>query len=334
MKTHWFRYPLYVLAILLGVAWCILAGWEITLRSGKAAPKLNAWGFHDAAPDFPPTARPRVLLLGDSFVEGIATPIKRLIGPRLRDHLGANAAVVSLGTPGAGQATELDLLLEYGPRVRPQAVVLVFTPSNDVLNNSPELEPKQSKSFYVLRDGELERQAPVEKETTPSRLRVLEEIRRRREMLRQKRQLLEAGGGVPLDFLVYRQAQSPEWERAWETTFALLERIDRTAAEHGARLLVAVAAERQTVDSRVWEQMVRKYPPMREGRWEPQAPAQLVMEWCAAHDIAAVDMQPAFATGELKKWYLLDGHWSAAGHELAARTIAEALGELLRQDTP
>jgi len=327
MKNRHLRYPFYLLAILLGTVCLALIAWEIVLRLGHEVPALNSWGFHDVEPDFPPTARPRVLVLGDSFVEGIAVPVERLIGPRLKDKLGPNAAVVALGRAGAGQATELDLLLEYAPRVRPQVVVLVFVPSNDVLNNSPDLEPKKTKPFYVLQDGELVRVPPAEAAARArSRLRVVDEIRRRRAVLRQKRDLLNAGGGIPLDFLVYRPAQTPPWEDAWATTFALLERLERMVLQQGARFLLAVAAERAAVDPRTWEEMERAYQPLQENRWSARGPARRLLEWCAKNEVAAVDLYPAFTAGDPDRLLLRDGHWSAAGHALAAQVIAEALG--------
>jgi GDSL-like Lipase/Acylhydrolase family len=302
--------------------------WEIALRAGDTPPYLNAWGFHDVEPDSTREVDRRVLLVGDSFVEGEAVPVAETVGRRF-EHLlrrSTTADVIALGAPGAGQATELELIETYLPRVRPNAVVLAFLPANDVMNNSPELEPKRDKPFYRLVDGELVRVAPtVTEKRQATGLRVWDQWTRGRDRAGQKAQLVAAGGGVPLPFFVYAKQPSVEWEAAWQVTFALVARLRERCNAAGAALLVAVVAERMQTDPEQWQRTLAAYPAMRDGAWDVRQPARRMVEWCRANGVAQVDFYEAFAAGAPEKLYLPDGHWSAAGHKLAAQVLAAAV---------
>lgn len=314
-----------VTAAVLAVA-AVGVGWEVALRA-RPLPKLNAWGYHDAQPDLDGGAR-RILLLGDSFVEGIAVPVQDVVGQRLQQHLAGSgpAVVVSLGQPGAGQAAELALLEKYLPLVRPELVLLAFLPANDVLNNSSQLDPKKEKPFFRLTETGLEF-VPSTPQPKPlrSRWRVIDEVRRLQDVRRQSQAKIDAGNGVPLDFRVYQQPASPEWASAWRLTEALLARVDQTVRDVGAKLVVVVIAERFQVDKRAWGEAEQEYPPLREGRWDPTAPARRVLDWCAGRQISAIDLYDAFASGDPDALYLPDGHWSRVGHDTAAREIARQL---------
>ncbi len=56
-------------------------------------------------------------------------------------------------------------------------------------------------------------------------------------------------------------------------------------------------------------------------------PAARLAEITAAQDIEFVDLYPVFLEKEDPMTLFLknNGHWSAAGHELAARTVAEKI---------
>jgi len=69
---------------------------------------------------------------------------------------------------------------------------------------------------------------------------------------------------------------------------------------------------------------------MREREWDLDAPERRVLEWCQRSEASCIRLSPVFGRhaerGE-SLHYMYDGHWNAAGHALAARTVAENLGE-------
>jgi hypothetical protein len=87
-----------------------------------------------------------VLLVGDSQVETtrafVAMP-EVLLGATLRELTDRDTRVVSVGARGWGQDQQLLALRQALPLLRPQVVVLWFTPRNDLWNNTfPTHMPK------------------------------------------------------------------------------------------------------------------------------------------------------------------------------------------------
>ncbi len=316
--------------IALMAAIIALGAWEISLRcAAKERPVMNSWGFHDPEPDLRGADRLRVLVAGDSFVEGIAVKIDRTVGQQIERILADrfDAEVVSLGEPGAGQGGELELLERYLPVVQPKVVVLMVFPGNDVWNNSAKLDIKANKSFYRLAQGRLVRlpSPPTQAGSSPGRVRVIGEIRRRIDIWRAKRAMIKAGHGIPGPFLVYNKTVSPDWREAWEITFALTERIQRIVTESGATLLVVAIPERFQVSPDAFDRLLAEYPAMRNIQWDLSTPVRQFGEWCARSNVPFLDLTHDFRARYSDRLFIPDGHWSADGHRLAAEAIAEKL---------
>lgn len=107
----------------------------------------------------------RILLLGDSYVEGLRVPLEETFGKVLEQQLNAGASagqrveVISVGVSGWGTDQELLWLREHGAAYQPDLVLLAFFPGNDFQNNSEALEVENmgsvQKPFFHLDDGEL-----------------------------------------------------------------------------------------------------------------------------------------------------------------------------------
>src|SRR5262249_22181313 len=92
--------------------------------------RLNSWGYRDR--EFPPSdqarARPRVLVLGDSFAFGWGiSDHEDMLGPQLERELGrtrnAGADVFTIALPGLNTLHEIGLFLRDGRRLKPDVVV-------------------------------------------------------------------------------------------------------------------------------------------------------------------------------------------------------------------
>lgn len=118
-----------------GLPQSVTAGWK---AKDHPASEYNQFGFRGAEleadeDDFV------VVLLGDSFVECVSSPIDKIPGRLLEKELkdrGLPAKVVSLGARGYGQDQQLLALREYFESARADLVVLWVIPDNDVWNNT------------------------------------------------------------------------------------------------------------------------------------------------------------------------------------------------------
>lgn len=107
----------------------------------------------------------RILLLGDSYVEGLRVPLEQTFGKVLERELNAAAPaglrfeVVSAGVSGWGTDQELLWLRNEGLKYQPDLVLLAFFPGNDFQNNSEALEAANmgsvQKPFFHLEGGRL-----------------------------------------------------------------------------------------------------------------------------------------------------------------------------------
>ncbi len=128
---------------------------------------INSYGLRDvprATLDKPPGVF-RILLLGNSYVEGLRVPLEATFGKVLEQQLNASAPagqrveVIPAGVSGWGTDQELLWLREHGAAYQPDLVLLAFFPGNDFQNNSEALEVENmgsiQKPFFHLDNGEL-----------------------------------------------------------------------------------------------------------------------------------------------------------------------------------
>jgi lysophospholipase L1-like esterase len=124
--------------------------------------------------------------------------------------------------------------------------------------------------------------------------------------------------------------RSPERRAAWRETEDVLAEIIGTARRAGARTVLAVLPAAEQVDRRRWPALVaagyRMDPAMLTDTTVPDRTAALA----ARHGAAFADLVGAFrARPDQPLYYILDEHWTAAGHRLAADTLADTIAPLL-----
>lgn len=120
----------------------------------------------------------RILLLGDSYVEGLRVPLEQTFGKVLEAALNASAPaglryeVVNAGVSGWGTDQQLLWLRSEGAKYQPDLVLLAFFPGNDFQNVSEALEVAnmgrvQKPFFQRTADGLALRYHPFDHETVP-----------------------------------------------------------------------------------------------------------------------------------------------------------------------
>ncbi len=276
--------------------------------------------------------------------------------------------VINLGVPSFGNDQAYLALRHFGRKYRPDFVLLAFYAQNDVKNNSMVLERRNSvypKPFLALEEGEVV-EMPFE-DATPASIRIVRQLvqpLRLYPWLRGKlmqlplvhRVLYQLGiigvvprenrtqklsGRYPSRWIpqseVFKRENSPEWEHAWALTEAILRRIRGDARQIGAGfLLVRVAEPLAVLPKSVLD---RALPASIGAALDIDKPARRLQAFVAEAEIDFLSLIPTFHAqiGEREttfaKFYLTcDGHWTVAGHQLAAETVAAYLKPILQRE--
>lgn len=302
---------------------------------------INAHGLREREiPYEKPPGVQRVLVLGDSFVEATEVAVEDALPRRLETWLNARGGppvqALNAGVVGYGTAQEYLLLKTEGVRYQPDVVVLLFFSGNDVTDNGYALDfplVRPLKPYFAIgANGEL-RAVPFALPDLgaehPSALRQ----RLRRESLLLSKLDQDVLGRVPRDpayinaiLAPYDSSPAPEVEEAWQVTEALLDATRDEAEAAGARFVLVNIPAPWEIDPVFWERM-RWYFELPGDGWELEGPNRRLREIAARQGIALHDLRAemAAAVAEGQPLYLqLDGHWTRAGHDFAARRLAQS----------
>ncbi len=294
----------------------------------------------------------RILVLGDSFVEAMHVPLDATFTRQLQarldgEHAAKKIEVIGAGVSGYGTASELLYFEREGRRYQPDLVLLAFYPGNDVKNNSPTLEDTLKPVYGA--DGALQKVVGQPAKPQPTGWRGL--VTRlatyhyfRQILLLRHPQLAQTlirhgwlkpeavrevpeQDGVPVDYGIYAPAPSPAWQEAWADTERLLEQLRQSATANGARFAVAILSTRDQVYPQWWQEILAAHPRMQQRQWDLDGPQHRVESWCVEHGVPCLALAPAFraAAGGEPLHFHHDGHWTAAGHHLAAVELTHFL---------
>jgi hypothetical protein len=311
--------------------------------------QINSDGRRDLErPKAKPPGTERILLLGDSFVEAMQVPIEQTFARRLEALLNQPGhppvEIISMGVSGYGTASQYLYYRRAGRAFEPDLVLLAFYPGNDVRNNSPTLEPTLRPAYDAA--GALQRvDAAPDAQKSGGWLRssaaytfVRKQIITRQPALAARLAavgLLDRAAlrpvpmvdGVPVDYGVYAAEPSAAWEDAWAHTEHLLTALHEAVAADHARFVVMIVTAREQIYPADWQQVLATYPAMQGKRWDMNGPERRVLDWCQRAGVPCIHLSPAFvaARDTQRLHFLYDGHWTAAGHALAAQTVADFL---------
>lgn len=282
---------------------------------------INSKGLRDVER---PYAKPegvfRVLMLGDSFVEGLQVAQDKTLPvqleAQLRQRLNSPVEVINAGVSRYGTGNSLLFLEAEGLRYDPDLVIYAFYP-NDVTDN---LE----NGVFRLVNGALVRQPERISRSERVRLVLYDYLYIYRFALGLSIQwsytndetLIDTEWGKILP--IYRAEQQPRETQAWALTARLLERM---AAVTPGRLVVVYLPEFYQSQDTVWAQVERSDEVLLR-----DAPNRMLASILPA-GVPYLDLLPSFIAEAQDQvlYYPNDHHFNADGQALAAARVADFL---------
>ncbi|HVS19912.1 MAG TPA: hypothetical protein VMT18_15005 [Planctomycetota bacterium] len=282
---------------------------------------INALGFRQAElpASEPSPARRRVTLLGDSFVFGAGVAEDQRLGERLAASA-PDLEVVSLGLPAWGTDQALLAWSELeGPHANSRLVVLTHLPEH-VVRNGADARMGRAKPRFELRDGALELVGvPVPAWTEDARAKIPASPRTLLRRHSRLYALLAQSLRSPARRTLGRAEADPypqytDDAPSWQVTRALFAELQRRVRARGAELALVIVPEARHLEPDFGE-----------------AHRSAVLAACAELGLPALDLTPALraarAAGVEPLYFPSDGHWTLAGHTVAARALERFLRE-------
>jgi hypothetical protein len=285
----------------------------------------------------------RVLVLGDSFVEGAQVPAESTITRQLetlfQDRWPRHyPEVINAGNAGFGTAQELLYWEHEGVTYQPDIVVLVYFVDNDLPDNGYRVARERKldttrRPFFVpdgkggieLRPGaapppdSLAGVRPALRRSVTYNL--LENFLLWHEAREQEQ--AQIGKNRP----TYQVDPPAEWDEALWVTEQILARLQSSVRASGAELMVVAAPSFFQVDDDAWRWLVGGVTRDRD-RYEPDVPNRRLAEIAQRQGLRYLDLLPVIREAQqsgARLYFPADGHWTAEGHAFAARQFFDYL---------
>jgi lysophospholipase L1-like esterase len=292
---------------------------------------INARGLRDREIGYDnPQNAYRILVLGDSYAEGLHVALEETLPKQLETRLadpGHPVEVINGGVSGWGTDQEAIFYAIEGFRYEPDLVLLLLFTRNDMLNNYGPLEAARmgsvQKPFFRMEGYELVvppfpfEPPPGTGSENPPLLAFGDWLRARSALYRlttpylrnipaTRRALGPLGllGGVgvaladepelPVTFEVYQTPPTSEWEEAWALTEALIRRLEEEVQTRGGRLAVIVVNAPEQVYPDRWAAISKAMAQSQDHGWDPQGPNRRLAAILDEAAIPYLDTLPIF----------------------------------------
>ena len=305
----------------------------------------------------------RILLLGDSFMEGYQIPLGYLFATRLEEILAHRSVeIINLSIGGYGTVQQYLYLGEEGLKYQPDLVLLAFPPGSDIRDNSMKLQ-----RLYTRRFGGKAGMRPYAKIGDDQELKILIPNARfvevysdwRQKMIAKSRQLsfweqlltvryvnaqffresepkvnpnIKYGAYIgeydPALYPLYKltnEEYKTTWEQSWQTTRRLILLIAALASQSGSEFGLFTVPARIQTDAVYLDKTRKRYPSLTFAldRIDTE-----VASFARDYQIRFFNLAPVFREHYAARDETLflgkeDQHWNRAGHRVAAAAVAE-----------
>lgn len=296
--------------------------------------------------------QPRVLLLGDSFLEAKQVDEPQTLPQELLTAIASRDAVqpqvLNSGTFDWSQVHEYQYLHHAGPTLHPNLVVQFFYVGNDIGDAWPRSrgEVRESERPIATTDDDGELSFPDWRRRSIGEGDLfLGSLSRRSALVRayetgivdKLRYAERDGQGIEGQMLeIFRFKETPPEARAWRTVEALMLATRDEAERQGARYALVVVPSKWQVYKDDWRSLLSAIGETDDERWVLRGPNRRLTQLAESHGVPVLDLLPALReaarTGNERLYFPVDIHWTDAGHDVAANAVAEFLlaDELLR----
>ena len=319
----------------------------------------NSKGLRDAEKDYAKLGgTKRIAVLGDSFVWGYGVENHEMVSTVIQNLI-PDTETLNFGVKGYSTVQEVVRFETEGLRYDPDVTLLFFC-WNDLEDNfdskdlsRPIVVVDDDDDLHITNRPVQNRHKSPLKQWFQRNVRVFgfarygSELiqnkfkeRRRSEVLRAKPQTIKAGsakkrknGRMEFSMVDMYAPPAPEMERAWMAMRLLLSKAKNLAESSGGSLIVVYVAMKEAMDKQVFEtEMSRAGLDPESGTLDWDRPSNKLGDICAGLEIQYVDLTPVFRHQPephslfLKK----NAHWSVAGHQLAAETVADRIKSIIK----
>lgn len=316
---------------------------------------INRDGLRDF--DYPrqkPVGAQRILLFGDSFVEGwgirhedtVAKVMERRLRADSRSVPSGTAEVINFGVAGYGTDQALLLFDKQGRHYQPDRVIAFFY-VNDLWNNALSRgigsERGFKPRFRIAEDGDLELSGvPVRRTRFWDRMKDDQETSwstRIESYLNRHwhlyvllgKTLAPAPARLPPsrqgDFYgaLYGSDPGGRYGELWVLTARVIAALRDAVRSSGAQLLLVYVPAIVQIEEENWR-MKRDLHELT-GDFDLTKPNRYLAQIASREKIPLLDLYEPFRREALKgrTLYFRDSHWNVAGHALAAEKIGEFL---------
>jgi len=343
-------------------------GWYV--KEGKAYVEINSDGLRDREHSIAKPANTfRIAIIGDSYAEALQVPVESAFWSVMERNLTSCVSrtkqleVLNFGVSGYGTVQELITLRQQVWKYSPDIIILAFTTSNDITDNSRVLRKTNEVPYYIPENDRLVlddsfkenpnfrfRQSSFGQVWTWFRdhfrliqaiLGASRAIRLRLESLRSpaqpeksavsvKSKDLELSSELGLDNLIYVEPESAEWKEAWKVTEELVETMRNEVLAKGARFLVMTLSNGPQVAPSAES---RTNFMQRFGVTDLFYPDNRIKALGARERFDVLALAPEMQSYASQNKIVLhgfdgtlgSGHWNTAGHHVAGDLLAQKL---------
>jgi hypothetical protein len=342
------------------VGWSLapnVQGWTRN-EGGKIYLRINSDGLRDFEHvTEKPANTLRVAILGDSYAEAAQVRMEESFWSVLELRLaacpslaGKKVEVINFGVDGYGTDQELLTLREKVWKYAPDVVVLLFTPSNDVTDNSRVLAVDKEKPFFVEQGDKLILNTSFRdtvqyrvRQTWPIHMyyrmviysRVLQLLKQAATLWRQHK-LVETvqgtsalgGGKLGLADMSYQRPVEQAWTNAWQVTESILSLMNDDIRAKGAVFLVSTNTRAIQVNP---DAEVRRRYMERLGVDDLFYPERRLAALGKTAGFRVLSLAQPFQEYAERNHEFLHfgvGHWNPKGNQLAGELISREICEM------
>jgi hypothetical protein len=320
---------------LSGIAFDARTGWRYVPREARYDRKetvgFNSMGFRDVERSaLPAPLTRRVLVLGDSYVAGMAVPREKTLTEAAQAILDGHESkarfeLIPAAVSAWGTDQELLFLASEGLALRPSGVLLLLTP-----NDIRESYAKKWIEFSVSAPTEWKPRGPV---PPPPGDRLMWWLADHSALFQRLQQVMgwhagdfsdifrlypvtfELSPGKPAhDEDLYLKTPPPSIEAAYRYEESILSALAATCRNAGVMLRIGVIPTKMEYDGT-----------LSDAKYDPVRVQNRVRTFANLRSIPFVDLRAEWGAQPLGNYLSDEYHFNEEGHGRAAKTVAAAL---------